>query len=109
MREASSFLTVTVAPAFTGFASLNAVPEIVMSAELPPTPMSKILLLLLQAARPRASATHGDEGEKRRCMTVIRSTTRPAVHRLSRGSPSVRSPMTLRWISFVPAQIELAW
>ena len=28
----------------------------------------------------------------------------------SRGAgPSVRSPMTLRWISLVPAQIELAW
>ncbi len=27
----------------------------------------------------------------------------------SRGRPSVRSPTTLRWISFVPAQIELAW
>lgn len=31
------------------------------------------------------------------------------VGRGSRGSPSVRSPMTFRWISLVPAQIELAW
>ena len=31
------------------------------------------------------------------------------VQRISRGSPSVRSPTTFRWISFVPAQIELAW
>ena len=31
------------------------------------------------------------------------------VQRISRGRPSVRSAMTLRWISLVPAQIELAW
>src|SRR5205823_12632647 len=31
------------------------------------------------------------------------------VQRGSLGSPSTRSPTTLRWISLVPAQIELAW
>ena len=52
----SSFLTVTVAPAFTGFTSEKAVPEIVMSA-LPDEEDDDDLLLLLQAARPTASAT----------------------------------------------------
>ena len=27
----------------------------------------------------------------------------------SRGRPSTRSPMMLRWISFVPAKIDAAW
>ena len=70
---------------------------------------------------PRAAGEHddgddrrrhdrrGDEPAERKRPSVDGAHGFAARAEGSRGRPSVRSPTTLRWISFVPAQMELAW
>jgi hypothetical protein len=69
----------------------------------------ELLLLLPHAARPTESAAMAMRVKIRRCMWGNTERTPLMVQFFSRGRPNVRSPMTLRWISLVPAQMELAW
>jgi len=114
------FFTVTVPPAFTGVVVNLKLESIVIcpvseaavdapGVVLPDATGVAVLLLLPHAARPAASAVMAMRVRSRRCMLRYTERRAGAVQFFSRGSPRVRSPITLRWISFVPAQIELAW